>query len=487
VAPKAYEAFKVSRDLDDVLERACEVKSNNSKPGLKKDLSIRINLMKPVKPMLAEACKSIEQAVSKNPNGFIVEIKYDGERLQIHKNGQNFHYFSRNLKQVQPHKVQHLKEYIPKAFPNANDLILDGEVLLYDTKTKKPLPFGSLGVHKKNEFKDALVCYYVFDCIYYNGEDLMNKTIAERRKILEDNIKEIPGRIMLSEIHVIKKVQPLRDLMMKAIKEGLEGLVLKEVSTTYEPGKRHWLKMKKDYLDEGSMADTADLVCLGAYYGTGVKGGLMSIFLMGVYNDKTKKWLTVSKVGNGFTDSQINQLQKTLDVTEINKNPAKVPEWLDVHRSIVPDFVVNNPKKAPVWEITGAEFSKSDVHTADGISIRFPRVTRVRDDKSWKEATDLDRLKTLFKISKEKPDIDLSSVKEVMGDKDKENDQDEDEEEYELKDQKSSSNKRLANTKEKSDKEDSSEKAKTKKVEHEKETASASLPSIFKNKKNLFA
>lgn len=148
VASKAYEAFKVSRDLDDVLNRACEVKSNASKPGLKKDLSIRINIMKPVKPMLAEACKSIEQAVSKNPNGFMVEIKYDGERLQIHKNGYNFHYFSRNLKQVQPHKVQHLKEYIPKAFPNANDLILDGEVLLYDTKTKKPLPFGTLGVHK---------------------------------------------------------------------------------------------------------------------------------------------------------------------------------------------------------------------------------------------------------------------------------------------------------------------------------------------------
>ena len=73
----------------------------------------------------------------------------------------------------------------------------------------------------------------------------------------------------------------------------------------------------------------------------------------------------------------------------------------------MPDFVVKNPKKAPIWEIIGAEFSHSDVHTAAGISIRFPRMTRIRDDKSWKEATDLEHLKKLFKISKEKSDIEV--------------------------------------------------------------------------------
>lgn len=141
LAPNAYDAFKVSRDLEDVIKRA-------TRPGLTKDLSIKIQLMKPVKPMLAEACKSVEQAMKKCPNGILAEIKYDGERLQIHKRGKEFNYFSRNLKQVQPHKVEHLKEYIPKAFPNATELILDGEILLYDLITKKPLPFGTLGVHK---------------------------------------------------------------------------------------------------------------------------------------------------------------------------------------------------------------------------------------------------------------------------------------------------------------------------------------------------
>ena len=87
--------------------------------------------------------------------------------------------------------------------------------------------------------------------------------------------------------------------MMETIKKGLEGLVLKDTKSIYEPGKRHWLKMKKDYLESGSMADTADLVVLGAYYGTGNKGGMKSTFLMGCLNEKTKKWHTVTKVANG--------------------------------------------------------------------------------------------------------------------------------------------------------------------------------------------
>ena len=147
------------------------------------------------------------------------------------------------------------------------------------------------------------------------------------------------------------------------------------------------------------MADTADLVVLGAYYGTGKKGGMKSVFLMGVYDEKQDKWLTVTKVGNGF-DEKTLAMQKQINMTEINKNLKKVPHWLIVSKKLVPDFVVNNPRNSPVWELTGAEFSKSNSHTADGISIRFPRVTRVRHEKSWNEATNLQQLKLLFKTSK---------------------------------------------------------------------------------------
>lgn len=122
--------------------------------------------------------------------------------------------------------------------------------------------------------------------------------------------------------------------------EGLEGLVLKDVKSIYEPGKRHWLKMKKDYLEEGKMADSADLVVLGAYYGTGNKGGMKSIFLMGAFNEKTKKWYTVTKVANGLDDAKLDDLQKEIEMVEIKKEMSKVPEWLVVDKTLVPDFVV---------------------------------------------------------------------------------------------------------------------------------------------------
>ena len=84
-----------------------------------------------------------------------------------------------------------------------------------------------------------------------------------------------------------------------------------------------------------------------------------------------------------------------------------IPNWLNCSRQMAPDFVIKNPKKSPVWEITGAEFSKAELHTANGISIRFPRVTKIRDDKDWKTATSLEQLNELFETSKQSTDIDL--------------------------------------------------------------------------------
>lgn len=193
------------------------------------------------------------------------------------------------------------------------------------------------------------------------------------------------------------------------------------------------------------MADTADLVVLGAYYGTGNKGGLMSIFLMGVWDPASKQWCTVAKCGNGHDDKTIEKLNKQLKMKKISKDPSKVPSWLNIHRSLVPDFVIEDPKKAPVWEITGAEFSKSSTHTADGISIRFPRVTRVRDDKDWKTANDLPHLKLLFKnsarTSKNDADVPTKDDDDDGNEDDDGNDDDDDDEEgksknVEMKDEK---------------------------------------------------
>lgn len=223
---------------------------------------------------------------------------------------------------------------------------------------------------------------------------------------------EIPNRIMFSEMKQVTRAADLADMINRVIREGLEGLVLKDVKGTYEPGKRHWLKVKKDYLNEGAMADTADLVVLGAFYGQGSKGGMMSIFLMGCYDPSSQKWCTVTKCSGGHDDATLARLQKELDMVKISKDPSKIPSWLKINKIYYPDFIVPDPKKAAVWEITGAEFSKSEAHTADGISIRFPRCTRIRDDKDWKSATNLPQLKELYQLSKERADFTVATEEE---------------------------------------------------------------------------
>ena len=161
------------------------------------------------------------------------EIKYDGERVQLHKDGDDYKYFSRSLKPVLPHKVSLFKEYIPQAFPEASSLILDAEVLMVDNNTGDPLPFGTLGVHKKAGFKDATPCLFVFDCIFYNGKTYLDTPMKERRKMLQEVMVEVGNYIKFSEARLITKKPQLSQMIKEVLSKGLEGLVLKGNRLTF--------------------------------------------------------------------------------------------------------------------------------------------------------------------------------------------------------------------------------------------------------------
>ncbi|XP_050438393.1 DNA ligase 3 isoform X3 [Adelges cooleyi] len=423
IHPNAYEAYQTSHNMETIIKNVClhkelnaaAIETSDNANGAK--INVKLSLLTPILPMLAEPCKCLSDVFKKCPAGIYSEIKYDGERVQLHKSEKEFKFFSRSLKPVLDHKVKMFKEYIPKAFQHGREMILDCEVLMYDRNTDKPLPFGTLGIHKKSQFEDANPCLFVFDCMYYNGVSLMDKSIVKRRQVLVQNMTEIKGHIMFSEVKEIHDTKELEQMVECVLKQGLEGLVLKDLTGIYEPGKRHWQKVKKDYLFDGTMADSADLVVLGAWFGTGNKGGMMSIFLMGCYDGTKDVWRTVTKVHGGHDEKTLERLQGELKMVKISKDADKVPRWLKCTKTMIPDFVAEDPKKMPVWEISGAEFTQADVHTANGISIRFPRVTKIRDDKHWESATSLAELQRLFDLSKQTEHLNLFSKNSPKGKK----------------------------------------------------------------------
>nr|WGO62757.1 DNA ligase 3-like protein [Wadden Sea poxvirus] len=380
----AYDHFKMCKNIDDVINNV-----------FKNNIHLNIILMKPFEPMVAEPCKSIKKTITKFKDGLFSEIKYDGERIQIHKNGIKYAYFSRNLKHVIQNKIENFDIYINKAFPNNKNLILDSEIVLINTKSKEILPFGTLGINKRSEFKDVTTCLFIFDCMYINDNSLLHLPLIERRKILSDNIKTVDNKVLLSEMKIVHTENDINNMFDKVINNGLEGLMLKDITGKYEPGKRKWIKLKRNYIN--TISDTIDLVVLGSYYGKGSKGGSMSIFLMGCYNDHDNKWYTVTKC-SGHDIQTLKKIQTELNMIKISKDSSKIPEWLIINKCYYPDFVVSDPKKSQVWEITGANFSTSKTHTANGISIRFPRFIKIRYDKDWKSSTNLTQLKEISKM-----------------------------------------------------------------------------------------
>jgi len=414
--PQAFDAYRNTHNLKSVVDKvlshsldAAPVKKGGKSgakmdvdgeeevpvlPKLKKGLSVGLQLGTPIKPMLAKACKSFDEAWKRCPRGMFVEIKYDGERVQVHKKGDTFQFFSRNLKPVKANKVEGLEELL-SASTKTDTCILDGEVLVVDRVTLKMLPFSSLGVHKQKQFPNAQLCYFIFDIMFLDGKNLIDTPYHERRQILHDHFSLVSGKLALSDAKEVKNDDELQAVWKRVLTENLEGLMLKDKYDTYKPNQRHWLKLKKDYL--AGMADSADLVVLGAYYGSGNKGGLLTTYLCCVFDPTTKTFKTTCKASGGLDDATLAALQPTMmkGMTKINGDMKKVPPWLVVSKMHCPDWVANDPKAAPVWEIEGTSFSISSNHTANGISIRFPRIAKFRDDKDWNTATTLDELEAL--------------------------------------------------------------------------------------------
>jgi DNA ligase-1 len=354
----------------------------------------------PIRPMLAERGKSLEELFRKVGNRAIVEYKYDGERAQIHKKGDQVYIFSRrmeNITSMYPDVVSMAREAI-----KVREAIVEGEIVAVDPETLELRPFQEL-MHRKRKheiyrvMKEVPVAVYLFDVIYVDGEDLTTKPLPERRKVLESIIAEDeywrPAKAIITS-----DPEELWQFFLEAVEEGAEGIMIKAIhkESFYTAGVRGWLwvKLKRDYKSE--MTDTVDLVVVGAFYGRGKRGGKLSSLLMAAYDPDRDVFVTVCKVATGFTDEELDKMNEMLKKHIIPRKHPRVESKLEPHVWVEPALVA---------EILGAELTLSPMHTCClgavrpgvGISIRFPRFIRWREDKRPEDATTTHELLEMYR------------------------------------------------------------------------------------------
>jgi len=244
------------------------------------------------------------------------------------------------------------------------------------------------------------VCIYAFDFLLVNGEPLISKTFYERREALYKSCKEVEGVFCFAHHRDTSDPEEISEYLNQAVGVGkCEGLMVKtlDVDATYEPSKRshNWLKCKKDYLE--GVGDTLDLVVFGAFHGTGKRTGTYGSYLVGCYNEEEDVYQSCCKVGTGFKDEDLANLDKELKgyVTANGKKP------MDYETTYECD-VWFEPRA--VWELKCADFTMSSTHSAaiglvhetKGIALRFPRYIGKREDKRPNMATSAEQLMEMY-------------------------------------------------------------------------------------------
>ncbi|KAJ7876841.1 DNA ligase IV [Mycena leptocephala] len=336
-------------------------------------------------PMLCKRpTKTIEGTVKEmGGTEFIIEEKLDGERMQLHKRGNEYFYCSRKGKDYTYLYGKHLAvgsltPYIDKAFDSrVEDIILDGEMLVWD-------PTAALDKSKKEH--NPRPCFKVFDLLYLNGQSLIEKSTSTRKKNMRACLKEIKGRIEFATEYRGKTAKDVRLRMDEVMEARGEGLVIKHPASQYVLNGRNmdWIKVKPEYM-------------VSANYGSGSRGGGVSTLICAVVDDRhpadddeEPKYSSFVRIGSGLSFA---------DYVWVRDKPWKT--WDPKHP---PEFLQTAKK---------SHEDKGDAHQYHmGYTMRFPRALSIRDDLSIADCMPASAImESLRTVKKRKMESDTGTTK----------------------------------------------------------------------------
>lgn len=361
-------AQMLTNDLGLVLKVAKEEGSE----GLKK---LTLTPGKPVKPMLAQLSPPLKEIIEEMGLA-LCETKYDGIRLQIHRNNNKITIFTRRLENITnalPEIVDLVDEYLPH-----ENYIVEGEVIA--TKDGKPLSFQNVlhRVRRKHNIKEAIedvpLKIYLFDLLFYK-EPMIDEPLIERRKTLERIVDTSPKEINLSKMiyGTVENIPELEKLFESSIKANHEGIMIKDAEEPYIPGLRG-----KKMIKYKAEPETLDMVVVGGTHGIGKRGDFIGSYLVAL-QDENEDLKTVAQVGTGLDDETLEYLtEKMKEYTLVEKGTKVIVE----------------PKI--IFEIAYSEIVKSPEYEA-GYSLRFPVVKRIRKDKGLQDIDTVERLISMYK------------------------------------------------------------------------------------------
>jgi len=364
--------------------------------GIKAIENLDIQIGKPIRAELCERLPTPQKVIEKLEK-VDVQYKYDGFRVQIHKDGDNVYMFSRNLENMTHMFPELIKATLKQV--KAKSVILDTEALAYHPLSEEFLPFQETTKRRRKHGIDEMAIRlplkaFVFDILYKDGKPLIDKPLIERLDVLRKTV--IGDDILIpTKNEVVSDPKRLQDLLDDSISKGLEGVVVKRLESKYEAGGRNfnWVKLKRH--SAGELHDTIDCVVLGYIAGKGKRTEFgAGALLVGVYDNKKDEFVTVSRIGTGLTDVEWREIHKRADKIKLDHKPARVSSLISPSVWIEPKIVI---------EVLADEITRSPIHTAGkslnqpGYALRFPRLVTFRgDDKKAEDATSVKELIDMY-------------------------------------------------------------------------------------------